>query len=194
MYVNHPGIPAASNHLSSGTFRLLVVQEQQRMNFKSNINLRSTAKLSEKVRCSRNEFERSNVGVTRSRLGEAIESATSKGTFNRRTMAGLKRKRIVMGERGIEKERDMEYGGLARVQGTAGKCLLPYERIEESSVPSAILQINLQYAEQARWAQWLGGCSQSRDVCRLHKLLFVTVVITLAWKRFYAIARLHQPN
>ncbi|KYM92717.1 hypothetical protein ALC53_00654 [Atta colombica] len=83
MYVNHPGIPAASNHLSSETFRLLVVQEQQRMNFKSNINLRS---------------------------------------------------------------------------------------------------------------QWLGGCSQSRDVCRFHKLLLVTVVITLAWKRFYAIARLHRPN
>jgi len=28
------------------------------------------------------------------------------------------------------------------------------------AMPSAILQINLQYAEQARWAQWLGGCSQ----------------------------------
>ncbi|EGI68231.1 hypothetical protein G5I_03327 [Acromyrmex echinatior] len=182
MYVNHPGIPAASNHLSSGTFRLLVAQEQQRMNFKSNINLRST-KLSEKVRCSRNEFERSNVGVTRSRLGEAIECATSKGTFNQRTMAGLKRRRIVMGERERERERvrgaAQEYEALARVQGTAEKCLLPYERIEESSMPSTILQINLQYAEQARWAQWLGGCSQSRDVCRLHKLLLVTV-ITLA--------------
>ncbi|KYN31329.1 hypothetical protein ALC56_14210 [Trachymyrmex septentrionalis] len=165
MYVNHPGIPAASNHLSSGTFRLLVAQEQQRMNFKSNINLRSTAKLSEKVRCSRNEFERSNVGVTRSRLGETIESATGRGTFNQRTMAGLKRRRIVMGER--ERERERVRRGLARVQGTAEKCLLPYERIEESSM---------------------------RDVCRLHKLLLVTVVITLAWKRFYAIARLHQPN
>lgn len=44
----------------------------------------------------------------------------------------------------------IEYRALARVQGTAEKCLSPYERIEESSMPSAILQINLQYAEQAR--------------------------------------------
>jgi len=91
-----PNVCKSSGHtcrVESSIFgNFLAAQEQQRMNFKSNINLRSTTKLSKKVRCSRNEFERNNVGVTRSRLGEAIETATG-NTFIRRTMTGLKRRR-----------------------------------------------------------------------------------------------------
>lgn len=78
-------------------------------------------------------------------------------------------------------------------RNTAEKCLSRYERIEESSMPSAIPQINLQYAEQARSVarQFAYGPGTSVGFINCYSL---RSSLRLPGRDSTLLHRLHRPN